>query len=82
MNKYINKPYEIKAIQWSGENIKEIFKNIPLIYKKNNVLKGLAIFSNNLIKEAKISDWIVKTATDEYFIMTNERFKEQFKQIV
>ena len=82
MNKYIRIETEIEAIQWTGENLKEIFNNIPLVYKKDNLIKGFLIFRNNLIKEAKISDWIIKTASDSYFIISDLKFKESYKNIV
>jgi len=81
MNKYNSIPSEIEAIQWTGENLSEIFKNIPLIYKKDNLIKGFMIFRNNHIKEAKISDWIIKTASGSYFIIPDLKFKESYKQI-
>lgn len=81
MNKYIKKINEIEAIQWTGENLAEIFNKIPLIYRKENTLKGCLIFRNNYIKEAKISDWIIKTSSGNYYIMTDNNFKELYQQI-
>ncbi len=79
--KYVKKAIEIEAIQWTGENISEIFNKIPLIYKKDNILKGCLIFRNNYIKEAKISDWIIKTLSGNYYILPNDKFKESYQQI-
>lgn len=81
MNKYIKKINEIEAIQWTGENLAEIFNKIPLIYRKDNILKGCLIFRNNYIKEAKISDWIIKTSSGNYYILPDDKFKESYQQI-
>ena len=80
MNKYIEIITEIEAIQWTGENLSEIFDNIPLTYKVDDIIKS-GIFSNNFLKEARISDWIVKFPSGKYFVIPDNVFKESYQKI-
>lgn len=66
VNKYIKKPVEIKAIQWNGENLKEVleFSNTAYIDKDNYTLKIDTLEGTHI---ANRGDYIIKGVKGEFY---------------
>lgn len=78
---YRKKPVEIKAVQWTGENLKECMDFcegcMPFAAKQGKALI-LAADGNVL---ADKNNYIVKTINGELFVHKSNIFKELFEEV-
>ena len=90
MSKFIKKPVEIEAIQWTGENIDELlaFANtgsMPLWgrnFQINKMKKEVQI--NTLEGEmiGRINNWIIRGVKGEFYPCKPDIFDETYESIV
>lgn len=91
MNKYIKKPVEIEAIQWTGKNIKEVMKFIgsEFSYRDNlnYVTKKFSYYctTNNLSintlegsMKANVNDYIIKGVNGEFYPCKPDIFEKTY----
>lgn len=86
IKKYIKKPVEIEAIQYLGDNSKEIeaFIDVPLlIYNnvENDDYKALGIPTLEGIMKASIGDYIIKGVRGEYYPCKPDIFKITYDEV-
>ena len=67
IKKYRKKPIVISAVQWTGENLKEVidFIGLHLLTKKKH--EGLKIFTLEGVLEATVGDFIIKGIKGEFY---------------
>jgi len=85
MAKYRKKPVVIDAIQWTGNNLKEIINFTGLHesankwtwqeYEKIVNEKGLKIFTLEGTMNANIGDWIIRGVKGEFYPCKPEQFE-------
>jgi hypothetical protein len=89
--KYKKRPVVIDAIQWTGENLREIIDIIGLHPSANkwtweeyeNVVKeqGLKIFTLEGTMMASIGDYIIKGIQGEYYPCKPDIFEETYEMV-
>lgn len=80
--KYRHKPTEVEAIQWTGDNLSEIFTLTGRV-KRDNLPSGqIGIYSpleSSGYRSAVIGDWIVKTPDGDVRPMKAEVFTAAYE---
>jgi hypothetical protein len=79
MVKYRKKPVEIEALQWLGDNYKEI-KDFCNISFGVNETSGFNLYVHTLegIMKASIGDYIIKGVQGEFYPCKPDIFKETY----
>ena len=80
--KYRKKPVVIEAIEWTGENVKEIatfmgIKSVP--YDLNT--RKLSIVTLEGIMEASKGDYIIKGVQGEFYSCKSDIFAETYEEL-
>lgn len=94
MNKYIKKPIEIEAIQWNGNNLKEIMEFLDSEFPyEDNTEYATRKFSyykttNNLYintlegnMKANIGDYIIKGVNGEFYPCKPDIFEKTYDKV-
>jgi hypothetical protein len=84
MPKYIKKPITIEAIQWTGDNRKEIFDFCPMSYFNTNFETGnlhLKIQTLEGTMEASVGDYIIKGIQGEFYPCKPDIFKLTYDEV-
>ena len=79
MAKFRKKPVMIEAIQWTGNNLKEIkdFMGYYEYAKKNLIIHTL---EGNMI--AQVNDWIIRGVHGEYYPCKPKKKKKTYEPVV
>jgi len=82
LKKYVKKPVEIEAIQWTGENTKEIlaFCHDCFSYQKNNV-NVLVINTLEGTMKGSIGDFIIKGVKGEFYACKPDVFMLTYDEV-
>ena len=74
---YVRVQTSARAIQWTGDNLEEIFKFIPInkIRFKNNKVYIKTI--NGRVK-LRVGDYIVSNGPDDFYPLREENFKKHY----
>lgn len=79
---YAHKPFYVEAVQWNGDNASEI-EVIAEGTKTNYNDKEFFLQTPNYGLIATLGDWIIKDkAHNEFMLLTDEQFKENFDEVV
>lgn len=85
IKKYVKKPIEIEAIQYTGDNIKEIedfLGQIPLLYPDTKEYRRcLGIPTLEGIMKASIGDYIIKGVQGECYPCKPDIFKLTYDEV-
>jgi uncharacterized protein YeeX (DUF496 family) len=70
MRRYVKKPIEIEAVQWTGDNRREIFDFCTLSYfntdfETGNLKLNIQTLEGNM--EASVGDYIIKGIKGEFY---------------
>ena len=70
MRRYVKKPIEIEAVQWTGDNRREIFDFCTLSYfntdfETGNLKLNIQTLEGNM--EASVGDYIIKGVAGEFY---------------
>ena len=80
MSKYVLKPIEVEAIQWTGNNYADVcvFLGREALRSEDN-----SIILYNLIEPYTINvgDYIIRNINYEYSIFTESKFLELFDEV-
>jgi preprotein translocase subunit Sss1 len=89
--KFRKKPVVIEAVQWNGNNLKEVIDLIGLHESANKwtweeyeeVVKteGLKIFTLEGTMMANISDWIILGVNNEAYPCKNDIFEKTYEKV-
>ena len=83
--KYRKRPVVIEAVQWTGDNIDELFKledfklNYTLV--NGNFDKVLGVYSLEGIMWASVGDYIIKGIKGEFYPCKPDIFKETYEEV-
>ena len=91
VRKYRKKPVIVEAIQWTGDNLREVidftglhpsarkwtWEEFEEVVKK----KGLKIFTLEGVKKASIGDYIIKGIEGEFYPCKPSIFKKTYELI-
>ena len=83
-NKYRKKPIVVEAIQFTGNNFKEILEFIGGIDERNKTnIHRDCIFIKTLEGDMKASpsDWIIKGIKGEFYPIKDDIFKETYEKV-
>ena len=70
MRKYVKKPVVVEAVQWTGDNRREIFDFCPLSYFNTDYETGnlhLKVQTLEGTMEASVGDYIIKGIKGEFY---------------
>ena len=87
IKKYIKKPIEIEAIQYLGDNLKEVedFIDQTILVYTNSKVNGergvLGIPTLEGIMQASIGDYIIKGVRGEYYPCKPDIFKITYDEV-
>jgi hypothetical protein len=77
-------PTYVEAIQWTGDNLSEIF-TLPARIKRDGLSHGeIGIFSplsNDGYRLCKQGDWVLKNAKGHVYPMPDDEFRAAFEAI-
>lgn len=81
MKKFRKKPIVIEAIQWTGENKKEIDKFIGIEVQDTYGGENLIIETLEGDHIAKIGDWIIKGVKGEFYPCKPGIFEKTYESV-
>ena len=93
--KFIKIPVEVDAIQWTGENHREMYNfledktdsdkmatsGINFIINHNSFKGGLIIKTMSGEHTAKIGDWVIKEMTSGFYPCDKEIFERTYDKV-
>lgn len=79
--KYRKRPVVIEAVQWTGDNIDELFKleDFKLNYTLVNGILG--VYSLEGVMWASVGDYIIKGIKGEFYPCKPDIFKETYEEV-
>lgn len=79
--RYRKKPVVIEAVQWTGDNIDELFKleDFKLNYTLINGILG--VYSLEGVMWASVGDYIIKGVRGEFYPCKPDIFKETYEEV-
>lgn len=94
MPKFVKKPLPVEAIQWTGNNLKEVLDFTGKAdnwgeyfatfeeYEEHVAGDGFRfkVFTPCLTLIAEVNDWVVRTHEDEIVIVHKERFADEYQE--
>lgn len=84
MKKYVKKPVVIDAVQWKGDNRKEIWAFCTLAYFNTDFETGdlkLMIQTLEGVMEASIGDYIIKGIKGEFYPCKEDIFHLTYDEV-
>jgi hypothetical protein len=85
MHKYVKKPIEVEAVQWTGDNRPEIWDFCSLCYFNTDMESGelkLIIQTLEGNMGASIGDFIIKGIKGEFYACKEDIFKLTYDKVV
>ena len=93
--KFRKKPVVIEAVQWIGDNLKEIIEftdgsieaNLKVLeigwpaYKQLVALKGFKVYTLEGIMAADVGDWIIKGVKNEFYPRKPDIFEATYEPV-
>ena len=79
IKKYIKKPVEVEAVQWTGTNIDEIEKFAREHIYEHTTIAKIAISTQEGIMVANIGDYIIKGVNGEFYPCKPDIFKKTYE---
>jgi len=83
-HKYVKKPIPVEAVQWTGDNRKDIWDFCSLSYFNYNIeTDKLELFIQTLEgpMSANVGDYIIKGVKGEFYPCKEDIFNETYDQI-
>lgn len=80
IKKYRKRPVEIEAIQWTGENIKEVMDFLQWRNAEHDDKNGLVIITLEGRMHASITDYIIKGIAGEYYACKEDIFHGSYEE--
>ncbi len=79
--RYRKKPVVIEAVQWTGDNVDELFKleDFKLNYTLVNGILG--VYSLEGVMWASVGDYIIKGVRGEFYPCKPDIFKETYEEV-
>lgn len=84
MHKYIKKPVEIEAIQWTGDNTIEVLNFCPSCFTKNisgTQYNELMISTLEGPMKASVEDYIIKGIKSEFYACKPDVFELTYDKV-
>lgn len=81
IKKYVKKPIEVEAVQWTGDNTEEIEEFAKRHIYRDLLEKCLLIETLGGDMKAMISDYIIKSANGEFYPCKPDVFKKTYEEI-
>ena len=85
MHKYVKKPVEVEAVQWTGNNRPEIWDFCSLCYFNTDIETGelkLIIQTLEGNMGASIGDFIIKGIKGEFYACKEDIFKLTYDKVL
>jgi len=81
MNKYRKKPVVIEAVQYTGDNKKEIIDFSGRTILTNTCYVHLNIPTHEGNMKANVTDWVIKGVHGELYPIKNDIFLETYEAV-
>ena len=82
MEKYSKKPVVIEAVQWTGENVKEVMDFMNWRNAAHDTASGLTIHTLEGNHHASLGDWIIKGVNGEFYPCKPDIFEKTYEKVV
>ena len=85
MRRYVKKPIEVEAVQWTGDNRPEIWDFCSLCYFNTDIESGelkLMIQTLEGTMETSKGDYIIKGIQGEFYPCKEDIFKLTYTEII
>ena len=79
--KYVKKPIEVEAVQWTGDNAKEVQEFTKWHACQNIYGKSMIIETLEGDMEASTGDYIIKGVNGEFYPCNPDIFKKTYEEI-
>ena len=82
MKKYRKKPVEVEAIQWTGENIDDVFSFVGGTideWSENDLTITIGTLEGNHL--ATLGDYIIKGIADEFYPCKPDIFRATYEEV-
>ena len=76
--KYRKKPVVIEAVQWTGENLKEVLDFMKWRNASHDDVGGLVIHTLEGTHSARVGDWIIKGVQGEFYPCKPDIFEQTY----
>ena len=77
--KYRKKPVVIDAIQWTGENTKEVLAFSEVAYELGYGVIMIPTLEGNML--CKVGDWVIRGIAGEYYPCKPEIFEQIYEEV-
>ena len=77
--KYRKKPVVIEAVQWTGENLKEVLDFMKWRNANHDDVSGLVIHTLEGNHSARVGDWIIKGVQGEFYPCKPDIFEQTYE---
>jgi hypothetical protein len=85
MKRYRNKPYEVEAVKWTGDNAFEIEKfagkRITIRTYVGQKLASMVIDVTYGQQELEVGDYVVRADDGKFYVWRQQYFEEAFEEI-
>ena len=82
MEKYSKKPVVIEAVQWTGENVKEVMDFMNWRNAAHDAASGLTIRTLEGNHHASPGDFIIKGVNGEFYPCKPDIFEKTYEKVV
>ena len=82
MEKYRKKPVVIEAVQWTGENVKEVMDFMNWRNAAHDTASGLTIHTLEGNHHTSLGDWIIKCVNGEFYPRNPDIFEKTYEKVV
>ena len=79
--KFRKKPVVIEAVQWTGENGKQVFDFLNWRNASHDERNGLRIHTLEGDMQADVGDWIIKGIHGEFYPCKPSIFAESYQEV-
>lgn len=80
VSEYRSKPYKLKAIQYNGDNIKEVLEFVGLNNIMSNYTVMLVVYTRNGWVKVYEGDWVAKKK-GEIFVVDRDTFDDLYEKV-
>ena len=81
MEKYRKKPVVIEAVQWTGENVKEVMNFMNWRNASHDAASGLTIHTLEGTHYASPGDFIIKGVQGEFYPCKPDIFEKTYEKV-
>ena len=82
VRKWVKKPIEVEAVQWTGDNWEEVFDFVgPSVSMRHAPTKTLVVKTLEGEMQAHLGDYIIEGIKDEFYPCRKDIFLSTYEEV-